>query len=96
MNKESFFQSLGLTIYESKVLTSFTRLKKANAKSLNLDSGVPTNKIYQIIKNFQNLGLLQIIPSEKKTYHLLNLKTFISSEPPYAKSIGHLRRNRTA
>ena len=80
MDKELFFRNLGLTAYEAKVLASFARLKKANAKELNLDSEVPTNKIYRIIKNFEALGILETIPSETKTYKLLNLKTFVSNK----------------
>ncbi|MBU0907613.1 MAG: hypothetical protein KKD18_03560 [Nanoarchaeota archaeon] len=80
MNKEQFFKSLGMTIYESKVLTSFTKLKKANAKELSQNSEVPTNKIYKILRDFESLGLIQTIPNESKTYKLLNLKTFISQK----------------
>ncbi len=78
MDKELFFRNLGLTVYEAKVLVSFMRLGKGNAKEFSLDSGVPRNKIYGIIKEFENLGLLELIPDEPKSYKLSNLKAFVS------------------
>jgi sugar-specific transcriptional regulator TrmB len=80
MDKELFFQNLGLTVYESKILASFTKLKKANAKELSQDSGVPVNKIYKTLRDFESLGLIENLPSENKTFKLLNLKTFVANK----------------
>lgn len=77
MNRVEFFMNLGMTEYESKVLASLIRLGKANPKEINLESGVPQNKLYSIIKKFVNLGLLESIPSDVKKYKLINIKTFI-------------------
>ncbi|MBU0760496.1 MAG: hypothetical protein KJ600_00210 [Nanoarchaeota archaeon] len=94
MDKEEFFQNLGMTFYEAKVLTSFTRLKKANAKELNLDSGVPTNKIYKIIKDFETFGLSELIPNGTKSYKLSNIKTFISQRvKEKEKELSELRKS---
>lgn len=80
MDRELFFQSFGLTSYESKILLSLEKLKKANAKEISRDSGVPQNKIYKIMRDFEKSHLLEQIPGEQKSYRLLNLKTFISSK----------------
>lgn len=94
MDKELFFRSLGLTVYEAKILASFTRLRKANAKELNLDSGVPKNKVYRIIRNFENLGLLELIPNETKTYKLTNIKTFVSNKiKEKDKELSEIKKN---
>jgi len=80
MDKKLFFTSLGFTEYESLTLSSFLKLKKANAKQLSLDSGVPQNKLYQILKIFEKLSLISHIPSEKKEYKLLNVQTYINKK----------------
>jgi sugar-specific transcriptional regulator TrmB len=77
MNKIEFFQEIGFSEYEAKTLVSLIKLGKANPKEINLDSQVPQNKLYSIIKKFINLGILAIIPTEPKKYQLINIKTFI-------------------
>jgi len=77
MNRQEFFSKLGFSEYESKVLSSFSNLQKATAKEISDDSGVPQNKLYQIIKKFELLGLLSLIPGKSKKYELINLETFI-------------------
>jgi len=77
MNKVEFFQEIGFSEYESKTLASLIKLGKANPKEINLDSGVPQNKLYSIIKKFINQGILAVIPTEPRKYQLINIKTFI-------------------
>lgn len=80
MEKTDFFQSLGFNEYESKTLVSFAKLNSATAKQISQDSQVPQNKLYQLIKKFENLGILSLIPGESKKYKILNLKTFIEQK----------------
>lgn len=80
MQCTEFFQELGFSEYESKVLSSFSNLQRATAKEISEDSGVPQNKLYQIIKKFELLGLLSLIPGKSKKYELINLQTFINSK----------------
>lgn len=80
MDKAEFFKSIGFTEYEARALASFLRLKKANAKQLSNYSGVPQNKLYQILKKFEKIGIISYIPSESKEYKLLNIKTFINNK----------------
>jgi sugar-specific transcriptional regulator TrmB len=79
LNKQTFFAELGFNEYESKALASLVELKIANAKQLSEHSKVPQNKLYQIIKNFQALGILSQVPDETKKYQLINIQSFIKS-----------------
>lgn len=80
MDKIQFFQSLGYTEYEAKTLASLARLSQATPKQISLDSGVPQNKLYLIIKKLEKQYLLSVIPSEPKQYKLINLKTHINKK----------------
>ncbi|MFH1802541.1 MAG: helix-turn-helix domain-containing protein [archaeon] len=94
MDKESFFRSLGLMVYEAKVLCSLSRLKRVDVKGLGEDSGVPKNKIYSIIGNFEKQGLVEMLPGETKRYRLLNLKTFVSERvKEKEKELEEVKRN---
>lgn len=80
MNKIDFFIDLDFTKYEAKVLTSLVRLKIATPKQISLDSEVPQNKLYQILKKFEELGILALVPADLKKYELINIKTFINDK----------------
>ena len=80
MDKPTFFQHLGFSEYESKALASFAKLNSATPREISADSLVPQNKLYQIIKSFEKLGILASLPSEIKKYKLINFKTFINSK----------------
>ena len=77
MDKRTFFEELGFTVYESKVLSSFAKMNAATPKQISLDSGVPQNKLYSIIKKFEQKGLLSEVPGNSKKYRLINLRTLI-------------------
>ncbi|MFC1682054.1 TrmB family transcriptional regulator [Nanoarchaeota archaeon] len=80
MNKLEFFKSLGFSEYESKTIQALIKQKVASPKEISEKSGVPQNKLYQILKNFENLGILSRLPAESKTYKLINLETFIENK----------------
>jgi sugar-specific transcriptional regulator TrmB len=80
MDKIGFFYALGFTDYESKVITSLLKLKIAKTKEISFISGVPQNKLYSILKRFENLGIVEIIPEKLKKFKLINLKTFINKK----------------
>jgi len=80
MDKTEFFISLGFSEYEAKALASFTKLKAANPKEISLDSGVPQNKLYSILKNFKEQGILASLPSETQKFQLINLKTLVNEK----------------
>lgn len=77
MDRTEFFKDLGFSEYEAKTLSSLIKLKAGNPKEISLDSGVPQNKLYQILRKFEGFGILAILPTEPKKYELINIKTFI-------------------
>ena len=77
MQKVEFFQDLGFTEYEARVLASLIRLGKGRPKQISLDSGVPQNKLYSILKKFEKEGILSVLPIEPKQYELINIKGFV-------------------
>jgi len=80
MDKQDFLQSLGFNEYESKALSSLIKLQSASPKEISQDSSVPQNKLYQIIKNFEKLGIVALIPDKTKRYELINFNSFISNK----------------
>jgi sugar-specific transcriptional regulator TrmB len=80
MDRIEFFKDLGFQEYEAKTLSSLIKLKSANPKEICLDSGVPQNKLYSILKKFEKLGILSMIPSEPKKYQLINIKSFVKEK----------------
>jgi len=80
MEKSEFFKSLGFSEYEAKALSSLTKLKAASVKEISFDSGVPQNKLYEILKKFEKQGILASVPSETKKYQIINFKTFIDKK----------------
>jgi len=79
MNRIKFFEDLGFSEYESKILSSLVRVGIATAKEISMDSGVPQNKLYSIFNKFEKEGLLAKVPSDVKKYQLINIKGFIES-----------------
>lgn len=77
MDKHEFFRFLGFTQYETNILISLIKLKVATPKEISLNSGVPQNKLYQILSKFEKEGILSQLPSDTKKYKLINLKSFI-------------------
>jgi len=80
MDRIEFFKDLGFSEYEAKTLSSLIKLKSANPKEISLDSGVPQNKLYQILKKFEKSGILSMIPFEPKKYQLINIKSFVKEK----------------
>lgn len=80
MNRIDFFKDLDFSEYEAKTLSSLIKLKLGNPKQISLDSGVPQNKLYAILRRFEKLGILALLPNEPKQYQLINIKTFINNK----------------
>ena len=78
MHKKEFFSYLGFSDYESDALIALTNLKIASPKEISNHSGVPQNKLYQILSKFEVLGILARIPSDTKKYKLINFRSYIN------------------
>ena len=57
MDRCDFFKNLGFSEYESKLISSLVKLKTADVKEISLDSNVPRNKLYAIMRKFEEEGL---------------------------------------
>ena len=77
MDRIDFFRELGFTEYESKILSSLVRLKSAMPKEISLDSGVPQNKLYSILRKFEQDGIISLVSVEPKKYQLINMNNLV-------------------
>jgi sugar-specific transcriptional regulator TrmB len=69
-------------------------LKKATPKEISAHSLVPQNKLYQIIKKFESLGIISNIPNENKKYELINIQSFINKRiKEHEEKLKHLKIN---
>jgi sugar-specific transcriptional regulator TrmB len=68
MDTAEYLKKLGLTEYETKVYTILSNLKKAKAKEISDLSKVPQSKIYEVLMNLSNKGLVNIIYSKPKWF----------------------------
>lgn len=80
MDRSEFFRDLSFTEYESRLFSSFVKLGAAEVKELSLDSGVPRNKLYSLIKKLENEGLISLLSVEPKKYKIINLKSFVNKK----------------
>ncbi len=80
MDRIAFFKDLGFTEYEAKVLACLVKLKTAGPKEISLDSGVPQNKLYSIIKKFENEGRISLISIEPKKYQLIDIDNLVKEK----------------
>jgi len=80
MDKIDFFRDLGFTEYESRILASLVKLKTADVKEISLDSGVPRNKLYAIIRKFESEGLISLVSVEPKKYRFTNVNSLVKEK----------------
>ena len=80
MDKIEFLKSLGFSEYESKTLSSLIKLNFATPKEISQDSSVPKNKLYAILKKFEEKGIVSLIPGEPKKYKLINFQTYVENK----------------
>jgi sugar-specific transcriptional regulator TrmB len=80
MDRVLFFRDLGFSEYEARVLACLIRLRKTTPKEVSLDSGVPQNKLYSILREFEKEGILALVNVEPKKYELINFNSYIISK----------------
>ena len=68
------FENLGLRKREAKVFEAVVKLGKGSAGEISAESGVPHNKVYEVLYSLERKGLVRIIPGRKKNY-------FVASDP---------------
>ncbi|OGJ20413.1 hypothetical protein A3K73_00170 [Candidatus Pacearchaeota archaeon RBG_13_36_9] len=80
MDRCDFFKNLGFSEYESKLISSLVKLKTADVKEISLDSNVPRNKLYAIMRKFEEEGLISLVSIEPKKYKLINFDSYIKDK----------------
>ncbi len=80
MDRILFFKDLGFTDYEAKILASLVKLKMAMPKEISLDSGVPQNKLYAILRRFENEGIISLVSVEPKKYRLISIDGLVKEK----------------
>lgn len=68
MQEREIFQELGLTLNEGKVYSELTKHGKLSASEVSAKSGVPYGKIYVVLQNLIEKGLVEIVPEKTKKY----------------------------
>jgi hypothetical protein len=68
-------QSLGLTEYETRTYLSLLSLGIADARTLCMDSDVPSSKIYSIMNKFQLMGLAASQQSKPAKFRAIDPST---------------------
>ncbi len=68
------FLALGLSEYEAKVYVSLLKKNPATAYEIGKSSGVPTSKVYEVIKKLVQKGIVSVMDEAKK-------KRYIPLEP---------------
>lgn len=61
-------QKAGLTEYEAKIYSALLILGPSKASEVNKKSGVPKNKVYEILDVMAKKGLVKVIPKTPKKY----------------------------
>ncbi|VVB76082.1 HTH-type sugar sensing transcriptional regulator TrmBL1 [Candidatus Tiddalikarchaeum anstoanum] len=63
-----FLRRLGLNKYESDAYMTLLKLGSESAFKLSSKSSVPFGRIYDSLKNLENKGLVEIVPTKPKKY----------------------------
>jgi len=84
-------QSLGLTIYESKVYAALLLFGPLSSSDLASKGEVPQPRVYDVIKSLMEKGLVAIIQNKPKKFVALNpeiaLKDYIDKKYTFASNI---------
>ncbi|MFH1424631.1 MAG: helix-turn-helix domain-containing protein [archaeon] len=63
-----YMQKLGLNLYQSRAMVVLLATGEAEAKQICECSGVPYTKIYQILKQLEDKGLIEYKLNSPRTY----------------------------
>jgi sugar-specific transcriptional regulator TrmB len=82
MNDTSFnelLESLGLTEYESRTLSTLFRLQESEAPEISRFSQVPKTRVYDVLDKLVGRNLVIEIRGRPKRYRVLDARTVLSS-----------------
>ncbi len=72
MDERVIFEEIGLTKNEGKIYSELVKHGKLSASEISSKSGVPYGKIYVILSNLVEKGLVEIVPEKTRKYSLTN------------------------
>lgn len=77
MKNIKLLMDCGFNLYESKILLSLAWLGPSTAKEIGKEADVPKNKVYEILENFREKEIIQLVPTKPKRYNVINLKQIL-------------------
>jgi len=70
-NTTSALKTMGLTDYEIQAYVALTSLISGTATQISETSGVPRSRTYEILKNLQKKGFIEIIPGKPLKFNIV-------------------------
>jgi len=83
MNEIETLKKLGFTEYETKIYIKLLELGPSKATEITKISGVPKNKVYELLDKLSREGIVELVPTIPKKYFIRNtdyLKTLIDQK----------------
>jgi len=77
MNSVIYLQSVGFSVYESKILDVLLRIEVPTAKDIAQTTSVPKNKVYELLEKLNSDGVIETLPTKPKRFRILNLEKSI-------------------
>ncbi|TGC08325.1 TrmB family transcriptional regulator [Methanolobus halotolerans] len=71
MDNERLLRDLGLTKYESSAYATLIKEGVTGAQELSRISGIPVGKIYEVLSNLNNMGLVEFQRSRPRKYRAI-------------------------
>ncbi|MBB5254700.1 TrmB family transcriptional regulator [Sulfurisphaera ohwakuensis] len=69
---ETTLMKLGFSLYEAKVYSALLSLCNSTMREISEKSGVPYQKVYDVIKSLENKGLVRIIEGRPKKVKIID------------------------
>ncbi len=96
MNVEELFEELGLTTYQAKVLITLIKCGETKASDIAQLSGVPRAKVYSILDQLVNMGLIDKMPERPIRFRAKPPKEIVKRlkyniETEYKKTLKKIR-----
>jgi len=77
MKIEDLCSTLGFNEYERKVFLTLIRTGEGKASDISKLSGVPQNRVYDVLNGFYKKQILTIFPTTPKKYKLVDVKSIL-------------------
>ncbi|WP_406656898.1 helix-turn-helix domain-containing protein [Methanolobus sp. ZRKC2] len=79
MDNERLLKDLGLTKYESSAYATLIKEGIIGAQELSRISGIPVGKIYEVLSNLNNMGLVESQKSRPRKYRAVKPKVALNN-----------------